>query len=147
LKGDNLLAYLGITELEEQAVLADSNLIPIYDQDANIINYISAETLAAYVVAENTTTKDITFADSPYTVTALDDFISVDSSGGNVVINLLPLSTAPAKPIYIRQNDGAPNTTTITPDGNTIDGAASLPINSDGNAEMCVPFSAEWRTF
>ena len=109
---------------------------------------VTAEVLAAYIVAENTTTKEIAFADSPYPVTALDDFINVDSSGGNVVINFISLATAPTKPIYIRQNDGSPNTTTLTPDGSdTIDGGATLPINSDGNAEMCVPFALGWRTF
>lgn len=109
---------------------------------------VTAETLAAYIVAENTTTKEITFADSPYPVTVLDDFINVDSSGGNVVINLLPLSTVPIKPIYIRQNDGEPNTTTITPNGSdTINDIATLVISSDENAEMVVPFAASWRSF
>ena len=111
---------------------------------------ITAEVLAAYIVAENTTTVDITFADSPYAVTALDDYINVDSSGGNVVIDFLVLGTAPIKPIYIRQNDGQPNTTTLTPNlaaGDPIDGAATLVISADGNAEMCVPFATSWRTY
>lgn len=109
---------------------------------------ITAEILAAYIIAENTTTKEIVFADSPYPVTILDDFINVDSTGGNVVINLLPLSTVPIKPVYIRQNDGSPNTTTLTADGSDqIDGASTLVISSDGNAEMAVPFALSWRTF
>ncbi len=109
---------------------------------------VTAEVLAAYIVAENTTTKEIVFADSPYSVTILDDFINVDSSGGNVVINFLPLSTVPIKPIYIRQNDGSPNTTTLTANGSdVIDGSGTLVISSDGNAELCVPFATSWRTF
>jgi len=110
---------------------------------------VTAAVLAAYIIAENTTTKEITFADSPYTVTVLDDFINVDSSGGNVVINFLALGTAPIKPIYISQSDGEPNTTTATANGSDpIDDAGStLAINSDGNAEMFVPFATTWRTF
>lgn len=92
---------------------------------------------------------EITFIDSPYPVKESDDFINVDSSGGDVVINFLALGVAKAKPIYISQSDGEPNTTTATADGSeTIDDAGStLAINSDGNAEMFVPFATTWRTF
>jgi hypothetical protein len=110
---------------------------------------VSAEILAAYIVAENTTTKEITFADSPYSVTALDDFINVDSSGGNVVINFIALGTAPVKPIYISQTDGAPNTTTATANGSELidDDGSTLTISSDGEADVFVPFPTSWRTF
>lgn len=107
---------------------------------------VTAETLAAYIVAENTTTKEITFADSPYSVTILDDFINVDSSSGSVVINLLPLAIAPKKPIYVSQSDGAPNTTTLNPDGSDII-VGSAPLSSDGNTELIVPFATAWRAY
>jgi len=109
---------------------------------------VTAEVLAAYIIAENTTTTEIAFADSPYSVTVLDDFINVDASGGSVVINMLPLATVPIKPIYIRMNTGSPNTVTIDPNASeTIDGASTLVISSNGNAEMSVPFALEWRTY
>ena len=113
-----------------------------------VLYRLTAEVLAAYIVAENTTTKEITFADSPYTITALDDYISVDASGGAVTINLLPLATAPIKPISIKKIDVSANTVTI--DGNsgeTIDGSATEVISSQYNAVTVVPFSSEWRLY
>ena len=72
----------------------------------------SATVLAAYFVAVNTTTTDIAFGDSPYTVTTTDDFISVDASGGAVTVNLLPLATAPTKPIHVKKIDATGNAVT-----------------------------------
>jgi len=113
-----------------------------------VIFRVAADELAAYIVAENTTTKEIAFADSPYSVITLDDYINVDATGGNVIINFLPLSTAPIKPLYVRKNAGGGNTVTNTPDGSdTVDGSGTLVISGDGNAEMFVPFALEWRTF
>ena len=114
----------------------------------NSLFNLPADVLAAYIVAENTTTKELVFADSPYTVTALDDFINVDATGGSVVINFIALATVPMKPIFIRKNAGGANTVTLTADGSDlIDGNGTLTISSDGNAEMCVPFPTSWRTF
>ena len=131
---------------EAASALDDDNFAILRN---GVLLRLTAETLAAYIVTENTTTKEITFTDSPYTVTILDDFINVDSSGGSVTINFLALGTAPIKPIYISQSDGAPNTTTATADGSDPidDGASTLVISSDGNAEMFVPFPTSWRTF
>lgn len=152
---DNVLTVGGtIRLLSASKVFVEDSSSSLIDDDEFIIIRddnpvrVTAEVLAAYIVAENTTTKEITFADSPYPVTALDDFINVDASGGNVVIDFLLLGTAPIKPIYVRKNAGGANTVTLTPDSpNTIDGSATLIISTDGNAEMCVPFSLEWRTF
>lgn len=130
-----------------------SSISSILDEDDfvlkrnNTIYRVSATTLAAYIVAENSTTREITFSDSPYTIASDDEFINVDATGGSVIINFLPLATAPKKPIYIRKNAGGANTVTLTPDGSDqIDGASSLVITTDGNAEMCVPYDASWRT-
>jgi hypothetical protein len=126
--------------------IADDDDFLLFRNDSSL--RVTAEVLASYIVMENTTTKELTFADSPYTVLSTDDYINVDATGGNVVINLLPLATVPTKPIYIRKNAGGANTVTLDPNGSeTIDGAATLVISSDGNAETVVPFSAEWRTF
>jgi len=93
--------------------------------------------------------KSIDFTDSPYQVLASDNFLKVDATGGNVVIDFIVLANAPVKPIYIRKDAGGANTLTLTPNlaaGDTIDGAATLVISADGNAEMVVPYTDEWST-
>ena len=133
----------------------DKGVSYLTDIDGNILTDTAGNALegidtvdANLLVNNGVSTKELTFADSPYTVLNTDDYINADSSSGSVIINLLSLATAPKKPLYISQSDGAPNTTTLTPDGSeTIAGAATLVISSDGNAEMIVPFATTWRPY
>jgi len=128
---------LNINDLDDFTILRVGELIRV-----------PATLVASYVIAENTTTKNLVFADSPYTVLITDDYISVDTSAGTVVINLLALATAPRKPLSIKLSTGAPNVVTLTPNGSdTIDNAADLSIASNGNAEKIVPFTSTWESF
>lgn len=106
---------------------------------------------AGLLVNTGVTTKELTFADSPYSVTTGDDYINIDATGGNVVVNFLTLAVAvlEAKPLYVRKTAGGANTVTLTADGSEPidDNGSTLVITSDGNAEMCVPFATSWRTF
>lgn len=101
------------------------------------------------IVGAAFTRKSIDFTDSPYQVTNSDNFLKVDATGGNVVIDFIVLAKAPVKPLYIRKDAGGANIVTLTPNlaaGDTIDGLVSLSINADGNAEMIVPYLDEWST-
>ena len=116
--------------------------------DKEILIADAATNVGVKWVSADDITVEVDSSMSPYSVTELDDFINVDATNGNVVINFISLATALKKPIYIRKNAGGANTVTLTPSGSdTIDNAANLAILSDGNTEMCVPFALEWRTF
>jgi hypothetical protein len=68
----------------------------------------------------------------PYNVVATDRFISVDSSGGNVIINLLSPETATGIPLDIKKSDSS-TTYAITVSGN-IDGDTSVVLDSPWQA-------------
>lgn len=116
----------------------------------NALFRITAETLAAYIVAENTTIKEITFVDSPYTVLATDERIYVDADTNNpsddsVVVKLISLATAPLKAIHVQKTDASIATVTITADGSdTINGASTKVILSQYVDIELVP-ATEWR--
>jgi hypothetical protein len=69
---------------------------------------------------------------APYNVVATDRFISVDSSGGNVIINLLSPETATGIPLDIKKSDSS-TTYAITVSGN-IDGDTSVVLDSPWQA-------------
>ena len=140
-----------MTALHAGEIGRQDEAIEILDSDdlmllrEGVLLRVTAELLAAYIVAENTTVIDV---DDEYNVNALDDFISGDATSASFDVNLLPLSTVPIKPIYIKKIAGGANTVTIVADGSdTIDGAATEVISSDGIARMLVPFPTEWRLF
>ncbi len=55
--------------------------------------------------SQNYTVTQVTFADSPYTVLPTDEYLSVDSTGGAVIINL-PDAPATGKTFYIKDAAG-----------------------------------------
>lgn len=57
---------------------------------------------------------NVNFSQSPYSVKATDGLVRVDTSGGAVVINLLPVSVAPQVPLTILALN---NNSTITLEG------------------------------
>jgi hypothetical protein len=89
----------------------------------------SAVTALAATIGKYDSHIDIAFADSPYTVGTLtvDTLITVDTSSGNVVINL-PQSTGESDNRLVGINkNGATNTiTTNSFAGDTVGGAASF---------------------
>lgn len=106
---------------------------------------VTAEVLAAYIVAENTTVREVTFADTPVTILSTDDRIYADTTNGNIVVNLISLSIAPLKPIHVQKTDVSVNTVTITADGSdTINGVGTKVISSQDVDHELVPAS-EWR--
>lgn len=67
--------------------------------------------------------KTITFADSPYNVTAADGVILADCSAGNVVVNFLSAAVASAKRITIKKIDASANAVKCTPQAaETVEG-------------------------
>ena len=89
---------------------------------------------------------DVDFGDTPYTVVPADNRIYIDTTNGNVVINLISLSIAPEKGIHVQKIDSRSNTVTITADGSdTINGAATKVILSQDVDHELFPTSSEWR--
>ena len=90
------------------------------------------ETQAQYIT--NYTSSNVDFAHSPYTITATDYFVSVDSSGGSVTI-YLPNSPTIYRMFLIKDRTGDAYTNNVvitTPGGTTlIDGFTtySLDVN------------------
>jgi len=70
--------------------------------------------------------------DSPYNVVATDRFISVDSSSGNVIINLLAPASSTGIPLDIKKSDNS-TTYSITVSGN-IDSDTSVVLDSPWQA-------------
>ncbi|MCP4410077.1 MAG: hypothetical protein GY807_20500 [Gammaproteobacteria bacterium] len=94
--------------------------------------YVAA-TIASSIVS--TATKSISDSDSPYTLLAADEgkIITIDSSAGDVTVNLLAAATA-GDGFQVSFKRIAGDSNTITLDGNsteTIDGATTLTIDYD----------------
>ena len=106
---------------------------------------VTAEVIAAYIVNENTTIIEIDATDSPYSVTILDDYITVDASAGNVIINLLSVVVFPLKPLNVQKNDSSSNTVTL--DGfnsETINGQLTNILLDQYDNLTIVPRTSEW---
>ncbi len=82
---------------------------------------------------------NIAFAASPYTVLATDSIITVDTSGGNVVINLPSITTigAVGRLLTFVKVTGDTNTVTLTPSsGDSV---------IDGTANSTLVFNTAWQ--
>lgn len=92
------------------------------------------------------TTKEISFADTPYSVKNSDEFITVDASGGVVVVNILALSVA-TKPLWIDKNENSANTVdvTTTVGADKINGLDVYPIASLDEGYSFTPFTSQYR--
>ena len=87
---------------------------------------------------------EIDDTDSPFTITAIDDFIFADTDAGDITINLLVLSITPNKQ-YTIKNTGS-GVVTIDPSGaETIDGDTSISIPFEGDSVTLMAGSAEWK--
>ena len=143
-----MLLHGDIGRLNSVDSVVDSDDITIFRD--GVLYRVTAEILAAYIVAENTTTKEITFDDSPYTVLSTDERIYVDADTNNpgdatVVVNLISLATAPIKPIHVQKTDSSVATVTITAAGSdTINTASTKVIASQDVDHELIPAS-EWR--
>ena len=73
--------------------------------------------------------KQITSADSPYSIIGSDDIIEVDTSGGDVDIILFLIGTLTRKSFVIKKIDSSTNIVTLNPTlMNTIDDPTSNQI-------------------
>lgn len=100
---------------------------------------------ARLLVNTDISTRELTFADSPYSVMTGDERIYIDATDGNVIVDLIPLSLAPIKAIHIQKTDSSSNTVTITAvDSDTINGSSTKVISSQDVDHELIPVS-EWR--
>lgn len=73
--------------------------------------------------------REITAADSPYTVVAGDNVIFVNTAAGNVVVNLPTAASSRGRYLTVKKRTADANTVTVTPNGaDTIDGGATSVI-------------------
>ncbi len=82
-------------------------------------------------------TKDLVFADSPYTVLGTDYFLSVDTSGGAITVTLPNAATVTGRTYVIRDTGGAAaasNITVATAGGNLVGGGASAATKTISTA-------------
>lgn len=106
----------------------------------------AASATAAQAAADSVIWNDVafkTFADTPIAIAQADDgkLIAVDTSGGNVVINLPSIAglTLPFT-IGIKKTTGDANTVTINRNGtDTINGAASLVVSDQNGGVTLIP--------
>ncbi len=107
-----------------------------------------AETTAEIATATESGVKNISNADSPYSVVAADQgkLIAVDASAGNVVINLLAAATAgDGFKIGFKRVNGETNTITVNGDGSeTVDGVNSRMIEGDDETLMLRCDNSNW---
>jgi len=90
----------------------------------------------------------VNFAGSPFTATNAQHLLGVDTSGGAITINL-PAGTAD-KTFIIKDETGNASTNNVTIDGDlaeTIDGAATLVLNSPYSAVMLYWNLTQWSIF
>lgn len=90
--------------------------------------------------------KEITFSDSPYDVLFTDDFLSVDASGGKVIINLLPLAEI-RKQLGVEKNEASAFTVdlTTTVASDKINGLDVQVLSSENEGYWITPFPTEYR--
>lgn len=90
-------------------------------KDSNVVNRFNKATVKP--------TKSITNADSPYTVTNDDYLLMIDSSGGNVTVNLPTATSLQGRELKFYREDASANTISIVANGSdTIKGSTSKEI-------------------
>ena len=91
---------------------------------------------------------NITFADSPYLVSPLDEDILVDTTAGNVIIQLLSLGSASQRRLRVKKEDGSANIVRIIADPpNLIDGLPEEDISAQDVAIELRPGPNQWSRF
>ena len=90
---------------------------------------------------------DVAASDSPYSVAEGYSVLKVDCSGGEVTINLPAVASSADRILVIKDASGDATANNITIDGNgaeTIDGALTAIINTDGGAVTLHCDGVEW---
>jgi hypothetical protein len=106
---------------------ANNNLTIVGNPLTNTLTFTASLSPAISYVA-------IAFADSPYTASVTTEFISCDTSGGAITINLPSAGVAQGESWIIKDRTGQANVNNITIQslvgGKTIDTAANYIINA-----------------
>jgi hypothetical protein len=110
----------------------------------------SGNTITIALTEVATVYKNVTFADSPYTVTDTDYFLSVDSTLGPVIINL-PDSPSSNRQFIIKDRLGQASTNNITvkslTGASTIDQQASYTFVDNYESLECLFHSSNYEGF
>ena len=102
----------------------------------------TAGSLAARVKQIHDNLTSVNFAASPYTVVSTDSVVSVDASGGTVVINL-PATTGTGREITFKKMDSTANAVTVTRAGaDLIDGATTAVLTAQYAASKLIDAAA-----
>ncbi len=84
-----------------------------------------------YVFGTPETTITITAADSPYSQTWKDMNLWVDTTDGEVIVNLMPFSLVKGRPLFVKKVSDDANVVTIQASGSeTIDGDTALILTA-----------------
>jgi hypothetical protein len=88
--------------------------------------------------------KIITFADSPYSVTPIDEVILASAGTGADTIVVLPPATGSGRPLDVKKIDANPYSIAVTPaNADTIDdGSGPLNILARYTSDTLVDYSA-----
>lgn len=110
----------------------------------------SGNTIIVSLETEAVSYKNVTFAMSPYTVLSTDYFISVDATGGPVIINL-PDTPQANQQFIIKDRLGQAAVNNITVKSlsgvTTIDGMASYVFSDNYESLECLYRSANYEGF
>jgi len=118
--------------------------------NGQVLTVDSAQTTGLKWAATTAATLDvttITVANSPYSLTDVNDVLLVDASGGAVTVNLHNVTTAKQKVYYIKKIDSSANLVTLDASGTqTIDGALTQTTFIQYTSFSIVPKNAgtEW---
>ena len=89
-------------------------------------------------------TKSITNSDTPYTVLDEEDSIFVDTTSGNVTVNLPAVASSTGRKIRVTKTVAA-NTVTIDGDGSeTINGATTATLTAQYENDLYYCDGGEW---
>ena len=125
---------------------ASGDFVLISDtSDSGNLKKVNVDDFLTGTGSSDLNTTAITNASSPYTALGTDDVILVDTSGGNVTINL-PAASSNDKKVYVIKKTDAANI--ITVDGNaseTIEGATTALLHTVNETMKIVCDATEWH--
>ena len=122
------LQSVAFTEMESSSWINDDTMATAsattFATSVSIKNYVDSSIGGVSVTL-------LTSASSPYTITGAEQMISVDASGGSVLINFPTAVGYSGFPYIHRTDQTGGNTVTLAADGvETIDGVASITLNA-----------------
>jgi hypothetical protein len=126
-----IVSSIGVITIAAGASLKDKNSNSVITEDGAVIRKI----------------KTLTVADTPYQVLPSDSVLLVDTTLGNVDVNLESAATAGVgRELAIKKIDSSSNLTSIFPTntGNTIDGVTQVDIINQNDTFSIVSNGSNW---